>query len=194
MHQQLFVIMKATFIVPFLFMVACSPKFKIQTDTLAPGDFSSYKSFKFYNPQNMPATNFSFEEDDKKVIYSAIADEFQMRGYNSIQDADLMIKIQGGTKSSVEIQNDDRFYNSPYGMYGYDRYGRYYDPYDRRRDESKKDAIIIIDLIDTKKDAIIWQGVAHGSLNKNESLTEIQIREAIANIFKEYPSNVDNSK
>jgi hypothetical protein len=74
-------------------------------------------------------------------------------------------------------------------MYGYDRYGRYYDQYDRRRDESKKDATIIIDLIDIKRDEVIWQGVAHGSLNKNESLTEIQIREAITNIFNEYPHN-----
>jgi hypothetical protein len=140
----------------------------------------------------MPASNFSFEEADKKIIYRAIADEMQAKGYKSVQNADLMIKIQGGTKSSIEIQNDDRFYNSPYGpygMYGYDRYGRYYDQYDRRRDESKKDATIIIDLIDIKRDEVIWQGVAHGSLNKNESLTEIQIREAITNIFNEYPHN-----
>ena len=186
--------MKATKIILLLFIAACSPKFRIQTDTLAQGDFANYQSFKFYNPDNMPASNFSFEENDKKIIYRAIADEMKARGYKSIQDADLMIKIQGGTKSSIEIQNDDRFYNNPYNIYGYDRYGRYYDPYDRRRDESKKDATIIIDLIDIKRNEVIWQGVAHGTLNKNENLTEIEIREAITNIFSEYPYNAGNSR
>jgi len=133
----------------------------------------------------MPASNFSFEESDQKVIFDAVADEMKARGYKSVQDADLMIKIQGGTKNTVKIQNDDRFY--PYDYNYYSRYGRYYDYYDRPRNESKKESTIIIDIIDIKKDKIVWQGVGIGTLGKNDTLTEIQIREAITNIFKEYP-------
>ena len=167
-------------------VAACSPKFKIQTDSPFPGDFDRYNSFKFYNPANMPASNFSFEEQDKKVIFDAVADEMKARGYVSVQDADLMIKIQGGTKSTVEIQNDTWANNYPYNSYGYyDRYGRY-GPYNQPRDESKKDATIIIDLIDIKNDKIVWQGVGAGSLGRNETLTEIQIRGAIMNIFAEF--------
>jgi hypothetical protein len=94
----------------FMLLIACSPRFQIQTDTPFPGDFDNYQSFKFFNPANMPASNFSFDEGAKKVIYDAVATEMKARGYKSIQAADLMIKIQGGTKSSVEIRSDNRYY------------------------------------------------------------------------------------
>ncbi len=170
----------------FLWMISCSPKFVIQTDTPFPGDFKNYNSFKFYNPKNMPASNFSFTEEDQEVIFDAVAEEMKTRGYRSVQEADLMVKIQGGTKSSVEIKNDN-YYPYDYNAYRYSRYGRYNDYYNRPADQSKKESTIIIDLIDTKTDKIVWQGVGIGSLNKKESLTPIKIREAISNIFLKYP-------
>lgn len=141
----------------------------------------------------MPASNFSFNENDQKIIFDAVGDEMNSRGYKSIQDADIMIKIYGGTKSSIEIQNDNRYYPNGYNSYNYNRYGRYNDYYDRPKDQSKKDSSIIIDIIDIKKDKIIWQGVGVGSFGKNESLTESLLREAISNIFMEYPYTAENS-
>lgn len=174
-----------------LLLFACSPKFKIQTDMPFPGDYASYQSFKFYNPENMPASNFSFEDGDKQVIFDAVANELKIRGYKSIQGADLMIKIQGGTMSTLEIKNDDRYYPYGYNQYGnynsYNSYNRYNDHYNRPRDESKKEISIIIDIIDIDRDKIIWQGVGIGELGKNETLSEMKIREAITSIFAEYP-------
>jgi hypothetical protein len=176
-----------------LFLVGCSPKFKIQSDTPFPGDFKNYHSFKFFNPNNMPASNFSFDENSQNIIFDAAGDEMKAKGYKSIQDADLMIKIYGGTKSSVEIQNDDRYYPNSYNSYNYNRYGSYDDHYDRPQDQSKKESSIIIDIIDIKKDKIIWQGVGVGSFGKKESLTEIAIREAISSIFTKYPYTAGSS-
>ena len=87
--------MRLIVIIYIVIIAACSPKFKIQSDTPFPGNFKQYNSFKFYNPNNLAASNFAFEESDKKVIFDAVADEMKLRGYNSIQDADLIIKIQG---------------------------------------------------------------------------------------------------
>lgn len=180
--------MKKVFVIfVFLAAISCSPKFKIQSDKPFPGDFNSYQTFKFFNPANMPASNFSFDESLEEVIFDAIADEMKARNYASVQDADLMIKVQGGTKGTVEVRNDDRFYpNSNFNYH--DRYGRYYDPYDTRpRDESKKESSIIIDIIDIEKDKIVWQGVGIGSFGKHHEIDELQIREAIIAIFAEYP-------
>ena len=179
--------MRIIYFLVFLLIVSCSPKFKVQTDTPFPGNFKSYRSFKFFNPNNMPASNFAFEERDKNAIFDAVGDEMQSRGYKSIQEADLMIKIQGGTKSTIEIKNDDRYYPYNYNSYNYNRYGGYNDYNNRPRDQSKKESTIIIDIIDIKKDKIVWQGVGIGTLGKNDELTEIQIREAISSIFMEYP-------
>jgi len=172
-----------------LFLVtvfSCSPQFKIQSDTPFPGDFKNYRSFKFYNPENIPASNFSFSENVQKVLFDAVAEEMKSRGYKSIQEADLMIKIQGNTKSTIEIVNDNNFY--PYDNNAYNhRYGRYNNRFDQPRDQSKKDSSIIIDIIDIKKNKIVWHGVGSGSLKKKESLTALKIREAVASIFMEYP-------
>ena len=177
-----------------IFFITCSPKFKIQSDTPFPGDFKNYNSFKFYNPNNMPASNFSFKENDQKIIFDAVADEMKSRGYKSIQEADLMIKIQGGTKNTIEIKNDNYYYSPyDYNSYNYNQYNRYNDYYDRPRDQSNKESSIIIDIIDIKKDKIVWQGVGIGSLGKKESLTEIMIREAISNVFLEYPHTAGSS-
>lgn len=178
----------------FLFCVGCSPKFTIQTDSPHPGNFKAYQSFKFYNPANMPSSNFAFEENDKKVIFDAVADELKFRGYSSKQEADLMIKIQGGTKSSVEIRNDNRYYPNNYNAYNYNQYGRYDDYNNRPRDQSSKDASIIIDIIDVKQDKVVWQGVGFGTLSKNETLTEEKIREAISSIFLKYPYSAGTTK
>ena len=176
-----------------LFVVGCSPKFKIQTDTPYPGDFKNYHSFKFYNPENIPASNFAFEDNDKKIIFDATAEEMKSRGYISQQDADLIIKIQGSTKSTIEIQNNNSYYPNNYNSYNYNQYGRYNDHYGRPRDQSKKESSIIIDIIDIKKDKIIWQGVGIGTLGKNETLTEIKIREAISSIFMKYSYTAGSS-
>ena len=189
MGSMIFCFMKKLYFLPIFLLLSCSPKFSIQTDTPFPGKFENYQSFKFYNPDNMPASNFSFEEGDKQVIFDAIATEMKARGYKSIQGADLMIKIQGGTMSTLEIKNDDRFYPYGYNQYGYNAYNsynRYYDHYNRPRDESKKEISIIIDIIDIEQDKIVWQGVGIGELGKNETLTELKIREAITSIFAEY--------
>ena len=178
------------------FLFSCSSSFKIQSDTPFPGDFESYTTFKFFNPENMPATNFSFDEDMKKVIFDAVASEMKAKGYESLQDADLMIKIQGGSKSSVEIRNDNTFY--PYDRYNNAFYGnRYGGPYnnyyDAPRDQSEKDTSIIIDIIDITSDKIVWQGVGTGSLGKREDLTEIKVRETISKIFSQFPYQAGRS-
>lgn len=176
-----------------LILVGCSPKFKIQTDTPFPGDFEKYKSFKFYNPNNLPGSNFSFEDSDKTVIFDAVGDEMKSRGYISIQEADLMIKIQGGTKSTIEIKNDDRYYPNNYNSYNYNRYGSYDNYSNRPRDESKKETSIIIDIIDINKAKVVWHVVGLGTLGKKEELTEIKIREAITNMFSDYPYRAGTS-
>jgi hypothetical protein len=181
-------------IVLSLAIFSCSPKFQIQTEYPNKGDFNNYKTFKFYNPANMPATNFSFEDSDKKMIFDAISDQMKARGYTSVQDADIIIKVQGGTKSTIEIKNDNRayypynnnFYNNNY-YNGYNRYGMYDDPYNSRRDQSKKETSFIIDVIDARNDKIVWQGVGLGVLGKKQTLTAEEINEAITLIFTEYP-------
>jgi hypothetical protein len=173
----------------FIFIISCSPKFVVQTETPTSGNFASYKAFKFFNPANIPVSNFSFNEDDKKTIFDAIAEEMKNRGYASRQEAEIIIKVQGGTSSTSEIRNDNSGYPYDYNYYNnrYYDYGRDPDYYNRQRDESKKETTIIIDIIDVKTEKIVWQGVGIGQASKKESFSGQMLKDAITNIFLQYP-------
>ena len=163
---------------------SCAASFKVQTDTPNPGDFVHYKTFKFFNPKNMPGSNFSFSEENQKIIFDAIAKEMEIRGYSSQQQADLIIKVQGGTKSTEEIKND-RYNTMPY----YGGYGYGYDPFynNQYQDISKKETTIIIDVIDAETNKLVWEGVGTGVLGKRHTEVAGKILDAIKQIFEEYP-------
>ena len=169
---------------------ACSPKFKISSDSPQPGKFKSYQTFKFFNPNNIPASNYSFSEENKTFIFDAIAAEMKDRDYRSTQDADIIIKVQGGTKSTQEERNDR---NSGF----YDPYYRYGDPYGRNyqheyQDISKKETTLIIDMLDAKTNKLVWQGVGVGVLGKRKEDVILKIREAIRLIFEDFPFRAAN--
>ena len=183
-----------TVIILYCLVVSCSPKFIVQTETPSEGNYESYKAFKFFNPSNMPAANFSFNDADKKTIFDAIADEMKNRGYASRQDAELMIRVQGGTSSTSEIRNDNFGYpyNYNYYNYRYYDYGRYPDYYNRPKDESRKETTVIIDIIDIKTDKVVWQGVGIGRASKKESFSGQMLQDAITNVFLKYPHTAGN--
>jgi hypothetical protein len=168
-------------------LISCKPTFKIQSENVQNKDFSRLNSYKFFNPDNMPASNFSFSDLNKKRIYDAVAEEMNRRGYVSIQDADLIIKIEGGT--SQEIENRQPMYYDPYAYnYGYYGYPYYWarDPwmYD---DISKKTTMIIIDVLDAGNKQLLWQGTGYGVLSDKPELVEVNLRKAIADIFSQFP-------
>ncbi len=176
-------------IIAVVAVMSCSPKFIVQTETPSNGNFSNYKTYKFYNPANLPPSNFAFSDEDKKTIFDAAAEEMKSRGYKSQQDADLLVKIQGGTSSTSEIRNDNNGYPYDYNYYSnryYDSY-RYPDRFNQQQDESKKETTIMIDIIDTQTDKVVWHGVGVGKASKKESFSGPILTDAIANIFLQYP-------
>jgi hypothetical protein len=134
----------------------------------------------------MPESNFAFSETNKKRIYNAVAEEMNRRGFESIQDADLIIKIQGGT--SREIENRRPTFYDPYGYgygYGYP-YSYYRDPW-MFDDISRKTTMLIIDILDAESKQLLWQGTGYGVLSEKPEQVEANLRRAIADIFSQFP-------
>ncbi len=168
-----------------LIIWACSPKFKVSSDAPQPGKFKNYRTFMFFNPDKIPASNLSFSEENKSFIFDAIAAEMHDRDFKSIQKADIVIKVQGGTKSTQEVRNDRNsgFYD-PYYRYGYPYGGNFDNQY---QDISKKETTIIVDMLDAETDQLVWQGVGVGVLGKRKEDVVLKIREAIMLIFETFP-------
>lgn len=169
----------------FVSLISCKPTFKIQSENVQDKDLSRYNSYKFFNPANMPESNFSFSDLNKKRIYDGVAEEMNRRGYVSIQDADLIIKIQGGTSQEIENRQPTYYYPYNYSYYGYPYYWSQ-DPwmYD---DISRKTTMIIIDVLDAENKQLLWQGTGYGVLSDKPEMVEVNLRKAIAGIFSQFP-------
>ena len=177
----------------FISLTACKSSFKVSSENLTTRNLGRLESFKFFNPANMPAANFAFSDTNKKRLFDAVAEEMINRGFTSKQEADLIIKIQGGTTHEIED-------NEPYGGYN-DYYNRYYYvgyyPYSWSRDSrmyddiSKKTTIIIIDVMDANTDKLLWQGTGSGVLSEKEEMIEANLRKAVADIFLQFPAPLE---
>jgi hypothetical protein len=172
----------------------------VQSELIIKFNPGQYKSYKFVNPKSIPESNFSFSDKNKKIIYEAVAEEMKKRGFVSIQEADLIIKILGGTSRESENKSRNNYYdpyNNPYGGF----YGNPYywggDPWSYD-DISKKITSIIIDVIDENSKKLIWEGVGTGVIGEKSDEIESKIKTAIKDIFLEFPipdlSSKNNNK
>lgn len=174
--------------VAVLIAFSCSPKFKVSSDVINAQRFDSYSTYMFFDPKNLPASNFSFSEENRTFLFDAIAKEMGSRGYRSVSNADIIIKVQGGTVSSQEVRNDNR--GAMMDPYFY-RYGGPYGGFfpQEFQDISRKETTIIIDMLDARTNKLVWQGVGVGVLGKRKEEVVLKIREAIGRIFEEFPFN-----
>jgi hypothetical protein len=159
---------------------------KIQADLVGNANFKSFSTYMFANPKNMPASNFSFSEENQKFLFEAVAFEMNSRGYESTRGADLIIRLQGGTSIETDRGTPPPMYDPMMFRPGF---GPYYHPYGYRMldDISKKQTTIIVDILEARSEKLIWQGVASGVLTKKMEDVELKIREAIKDIFEKYP-------
>jgi hypothetical protein len=176
-------------IIVSIYVFSCKSTFKVQSEQIVKMSPGQYKSYKFVNPKNVPEANFSFSDKNKKIIFNAVAAEMKKRGFTSTQEADLIIKIEGGTSREGGNKSKNNYYDpmySPYtSFYGNPYYGGS-DPW-RKDDISKKVTTIIINILDEKSKKLIWEGVGTGVLGDNTEEVESRINEAIKNIFTQFP-------
>jgi hypothetical protein len=168
---------------------SCKPVFKVQSEQLSEISLTKYKSFKFFNPENLPEANFAFSPQNKKLLFEEVASELRQRGLTSVPDADLIVKIQGGT--SMETQRSNQTYRGYYDPMNYPFYSSY--PYywgDRawlEDDISKKVTTILIDILDSETKTLLWQGVGIGVLGEKPEEVKVKLESAIQQIFEKLP-------
>ena len=160
-------------------ILACSKGLNVQSTHFSNADFTGFSAFKFYNPANIPKSNFSFSKEDQTSIFEAIASEMKKRGFESRADANLIIKVQGGTKK-VDVQDIQN--RQPYS-YNYSYYNRNY----YEQDVDSEHTTLIIDMFNDQSKELIWQGVASGELSENELEADKMMQEAVKKIFEEFP-------
>jgi len=166
--------------------ISCSPGIRVSTDFDKTVNFGSYKTFNIYN---LKITG-SVSQLNADRIVAAIKNEMISKGYTeSGSNPDLMV-------NAVTILKDKQAVSTTTNYYGF---GGLYRPYRHfgmgmstgvttTRTYDYKDGSLTIDMVDSKTQKMIWQGIGNKELDRAPKNTEEYIRAGVASILKDFPS------
>ncbi|MBR9913868.1 MAG: DUF4136 domain-containing protein [Algicola sp.] len=169
-----------------VFMTSCS-SVKVAADYDKSANFDNYKTFAFFKTGIDKA---EISDLDKRRILRAIESELLAQGYTKSENPDILVSIFTKSQERVSVYNN----NWGVGAWGWGGFGPGWgwgwntQPTVTTRSEGT----LFIDLIDTKKKELIWQGMGTGYLSKNMEKKEERIKEFVSEVMKKYPPESKN--
>ncbi|MCH8533928.1 MAG: DUF4136 domain-containing protein [Flavobacteriaceae bacterium] len=139
-------------------------------------DFSQYKTFAFYKPG---IDEVEISDLDKRRILRAIDRELTNKGMLKSPDPDLLINIFTEEHDYVNVWND-----FGWGMGWGWGWGMGMPMHSVHR---TTEGTLYIDLIDKKRNQLVWQGMGEGILSQRMDKKEAFINEIVTKILNRYP-------
>jgi hypothetical protein len=164
-----------------LLLVACSPEIQVQTDFDPDYDLWTYKTFDWGQKVNIEEgmNPFRYNELNDKRIKSAVQNQLTGRGYQLAEaNPDLVLHYH------IIVKDKSVLATEPYG-YNYSSYWMRMET----NIYSYREGTLILDLMDSKTNNLIWRGWAVSPLNSSYKPEEIEklINKAVFKIFKKFP-------
>jgi hypothetical protein len=159
-----------------LFIFSSCVSVSVSTNYDKKTDFHKYKTFAFYK-KGIDESKIS--DVDKRRILHAIENELLAKGMTKSDHPDVLVSIFAKSVKQVDIDRNTYVFPSYYGPY----YRNYYSKYIK--------GTLLIDLIDSKGEKLLWQGVGKGALSTSKKIEkkEERINEFVAEIMNEFPLN-----
>jgi len=161
-------------------IMSCS-SVRVATDYDKEVDFKMYTSFAFFKPGIDEA---KISDLDKKRILRAIERELEAKGMFKASNPNLLISIFTETRENVNIHQN----NFGYG-WGWNPY--FWGPGGNNIVSSNIEGTLYIDLIDARKNELVWQGLGTGILSLDMEKKEEKINKIVNKILEEYPPERD---
>jgi hypothetical protein len=174
-------LLKVTLILISIISFTSCSSIKVATDYDKEIDFNLYNSFAFYKP-GIDAAEIS--DLDKKRILRAIERELVAKEMVKTTNSDLLVSIFTETRENVNIYQN----NFGYG-WGWNPY--FWGPGGFNTVSSNIEGTLYIDLIDAKKNELVWQGLGTGILSLDMDKKEEKINEIVNKIMEKYPPERD---
>ena len=163
-----------------IFVLGSCSSINVNQDYDKQVDFSQFKTFAFYKPG---IDKVELSDLDKKRILKAIESQMISKGFTKSENPDLLINFF--TKSREEV--DVTTFNNGWG-YGW---GFGWSPFmwggNQTSVRRTTSGTLFIDLIDSKKKELVWQGEGDGTIFKNQKDKEERIQEFVFQILQQYP-------
>jgi hypothetical protein len=165
------------------FLIGCSPDIAIHTDYDPDYDLWTFRTFDWGQKVNIEEGQnpLHYNELNDKRIKSAVQDQMSTRGYLLTDTRpDLILHYHIIVKDKSTLVTDG---------YGYN-----YGPYWTRMETNLytyREGTLILDLMDTNTNRLVWRGWAVSPLESSYTPEKIDrlIRTAVARIFKKFPKS-----
>lgn len=161
-----------------LFLSSCS-SVRVAADYDREANFDNYKTFAFFKPGIDKA---EINDIDKRRILRAIEAELMAKGYTKSENPDMIVSIFTKSNQRVDIYNN-AWGNGAWGWGGYGGWG-----WNGNQVTTRTEGVLYIDLIDTKKKELIWQGSGTGNLEtRNMEKKEARIKDFVSEMLMQFP-------
>ena len=175
-------------VLTLLLLSACTSGPTVRTDADPTADFSSYRTWDFYQPIAMEANGYTSHTSER--VRAAVAREMQARGY--VHDAtapDLRVNFQGLVQDKTDVYTIPRTDWQYYYSYRARSYVAVPVWYDQAQVSRYREGTLTVDLVDAAANRLVWTGSAIGRIptkQKPEQRTAA-VDEAVAAVFAQYP-------
>jgi len=181
----------------FALLSSCGSSLKIVSDYNGGLDFSQYKTYNFHKPDpdsvktEMSISPTIINQLNQRRLEAAIDEEMYLRGYSMSETPDILIsyyvKVENKTETTATTYGN---YGSPYyggyGYYGYYGGYGYGQTYTDVNTYEYKYGTLIIDLVDTKANELMWYGAASKALEDVARNPEATINYIVTKLFNNY--------
>lgn len=173
--------MKAIKILPILllFVISSCSSVRVASDFDNRTDFSQYKTYAFHKDG---IDKVEISDLDKKRILRAIDNQLTAKGFSKSDQPELMVNIFTKSREQVSVNQ----FNAGWGYGGGWGWGYGWGP-TYSSVSTTTEGTLYIDIIDARKNELIWQGTGTGVLTQNREKKEERINEFVTKILMQFP-------
>jgi hypothetical protein len=174
-------------VVVAILLSSCS-SVQVAADYDREANFDNYKTFAFFKPGIDKA---EINDLDKRRILRAIEAELLAKGMTKSENPDMLVSMFTKSNQRVDVYNN-AWGMGGWGWGGYRGWGWGWGPGMGMGGGSQvsttTEGMLFIDLIDTSKKELIWQGSGTGYLvTKNVDKKEARIKEFVSKTMEQFP-------
>jgi len=164
----------------FLIIGGCA-KYQIVSDYDHEADFGKFKTFNFQTPKPNPNAPIRFSQINQNRLKHAITHQMMLHNYEKAPNPDLLISFYLKVDQKQGVYDYGPYYGYDYGWNDVSTY-------------NYKEGTLTIDLVDTQRNRLVWQGSAMGVLPDNIRNVEEKIKNVVQKIFNKYQYLAGESK
>jgi hypothetical protein len=162
----------------FLLLSGCGPAVQVRTAQDPAADHQNYRTFAMLEP-NKPVPSKNTEVDPFVLLRLRQFTYLKMRALGFVpaakKEADLIVSVGAARDQQIYVYNSGPYFYDPF-------YGPRWSNYVTRVDEG----IVVIDLIDRKKESVVWRGTGVRSVGR--TFVDEDLHEMVAAVLDRYPA------